>query len=152
MKVLIEKVAPDVEIPAYATEGAAGLDLRAYSEPEGLRDFRRPFTVPPRARKLIPTGLKMAIPQGYELQIRPRSGLAKAGITVANSPGTVDSDYRGEIMVLLENRSDNPFLVRHGDRIAQGVFAKVEQPVFVEVEEVDETERGSGGFGSTGLE
>lgn len=131
-------------LPAYATEQSAGMDLRAnISEPVVLR---------PLERRLIPTGLFMALPQGYEAQIRPRSGLAfKKGITVLNSPGTIDSDYRGEIMVLLINFSNEDFIVNDGERIAQMVIARHEVAEFVAVEVLDDTVRGEGGYGHTGV-
>ena len=129
--------------PALATKGAAGADLRAnLSEPVLLR---------PLDRRLIPTGLKMEIPYGYEVQIRPRSGLAfKHGITVLNSPGTIDSDYRGDVGVLLVNLSNSTFEINNGDRIAQMVLAKHEVPEFVENNSLAQSQRGEGGFGSTG--
>lgn len=131
-------------LPKYATPQSAGMDLRA--------NIEEPITLAPLERKLIPTGLYMALPQGYEAQVRPRSGLAiKKGITVLNSPGTVDADYRGEVCVILINLSSEPFVIEDGERIAQMVIAKHEQPELVEVEELDETERGKGGFGSTGV-
>lgn len=131
-------------LPAYATEQSAGMDLRAnISEPVVLR---------PLERRLIPTGLFMALPQGYEAQIRPRSGLAfKKGITVLNSPGTIDSDYRGEIMVLLINFSNEDFIVNDGERIAQMVIARHEVAELVAVEVLDDTVRGEGGYGHTGV-
>ena len=131
------------QLPAYATPQSAGMDLRA--------NIEEPVVLHPMERKLIGTGLHIALPEGYEAQIRPRSGLAlKHGITVLNSPGTVDADYRGEVMVLLINLSDKDFVVNDGERIAQMVIAKHEQGDFIEVEVLDETERGEGGFGSTG--
>ena len=131
-------------LPQYATEQSAGLDLRA--------NLDSPVELKPLERKLIPTGLYMALPKGYEAQVRPRSGLAiKKGITVLNSPGTIDADYRGEIMVLLINFSQQDFVVNDGERIAQMVLAKHEQCDFIEVEELDETERGAGGYGHTGV-
>lgn len=131
-------------LPQYATPQSAGLDLRAnISEPVVLR---------PMERKLIPTGLYIALPEGYEAQVRPRSGLAlKHGITVLNSPGTVDADYRGELGVLLINLSTEDFTVNGGERIAQMVVARCEQGEFVAVEELDATERGTGGYGHTGV-
>lgn len=130
-------------IPEYATPLSAGVDLRASIE--------KPVCVGAFDDRLIPTGLYIELPEGYEAQIRPRSGLAiKHQITVLNSPGTIDADYRGEIGVILINHSDTPFIVEPGDRIAQLVFNKVEQAEFVEVEELSETERGKGGFGHTG--
>ena len=132
-------------LPAYATALSAGMDLRA--------NLDNPVVLPPLGRALIPTGLFMAIPAGYEAQVRPRSGLAlKHGITVLNSPGTIDSDYRGELMVLLINLSQDPFTVNDGERIAQLVIARHEQAVLTAVEVLDETERGAGGYGHTGVE
>ena len=132
-------------LPAYETEGAAGMDLRA-AVPEDA-----PVTLRPGERQMIPTGLSMAIPPGYELQVRPRSGLAaKHGLTCLNSPGTVDSDYRGELKVILINLGAEPFVVQRGERIAQMVVAPVTRGVFQEVEVLPETARGEGGFGSTG--
>lgn len=132
------------QLPAYATPQSAGMDLRA--------NIEEPIIIKPLERKLIGTGLHIALPEGYEAQIRPRSGLAlKHGITVLNSPGTVDADYRGEIMVLLVNLSDKDFVVNDGERIAQMVIAKHEQGDFIEVEVLDETERGEGGYGHTGV-
>lgn len=132
-------------LPAYATAQSAGTDLRA-NIPESI-------TLQPLERRLIPTGLYIALPEGYEAQVRPRSGLAlKHGITVLNSPGTIDSDYRGELMVLLINLSQDPFTVNDGERIAQLVIARHEQAVLTAVEVLDETERGAGGYGHTGVE
>lgn len=132
-------------LPAYATAQSAGMDLRA-NIPESI-------TLQPLERRLIPTGLYIALPKGYEAQVRPRSGLAlKHGITVLNSPGTIDSDYRGELMVLLINLSQNPFTVNDGERIAQLVIARHEQAVLTAVEVLDKTERGAGGYGHTGVE
>ncbi len=132
-------------LPAYETSGAAGADMRASFPDKGIANLA------PGERALIPTGLKMAIPMGYEAQIRPRSGLAyKQGLTVANAPGTIDSDYRGEVMILLINLSDTPAVITHGDRVAQMVIAPVTQAAFV-VGSLDETVRGAGGFGSTGV-
>ncbi|MCQ2301277.1 MAG: dUTP diphosphatase [Bacteroidales bacterium] len=131
-------------LPAYETKNSAGMDLRAYL-PEG------PVTLKPLQRAMIPTGLYIEIPEGYEGQVRPRSGLAiKHGITVLNTPGTIDADYRGELKQILINLSDEPFVINNGDRIAQIVFARCEQAEMVEVEELSETERGAGGFGHTG--
>ena len=131
-------------LPAYATEQSAGMDLRA--------NIDAPLTLRPLERKLVGTGRYIALPQGYEAQIRPRSGLAlKHGITVLNSPGTIDADYRGEIMVLLVNLSDTDFVINEGERIAQMVIARHEQAVFEPVETLDETERGAGGYGHTGV-
>lgn len=131
-------------LPAYATAQSAGMDLRA--------NILESFTLQPLERRLIPTGLHIALPEGYEAQVRPRSGLAlKHGITVLNSPGTIDSDYRGELMVLLINLSQNPFTVNDGERIAQLVIARQEQAVLTAVEVLDKTERGAGGYGHTGV-
>jgi dUTP pyrophosphatase len=130
-------------LPSYETSASAGLDIRAFIEEK--------LTLSPGERKLIKTGLFLEIPEGYEAQVRPRSGLAlKNGITVLNSPGTIDADYRGEIGVILINHSSENFEINSGDRIAQLVFAKVEQAVWFETESLNETERGHGGFGSTG--
>ena len=131
-------------LPQYATEQSAGLDLRA--------NLDCPVELKPLERKLIPTGLYMALPKGYEAQVRPRSGLAiKKGITVLNSPGTIDADYRGEICVILINLSDQPFLINDGERIAQMVIARHEQAEWEHVDVLDETERGAGGFGHSGV-
>ncbi len=131
-------------LPAFATPQSAGMDLRA--------NIEEPIVLHPMERRLVPTGLFMALPAGYEAQIRPRSGLAlKHGITVLNTPGTIDADYRGEIMVLLINFSQQDFVVNDGERIAQMVLAKHEQCDFIEVEKLDETERGAGGYGHTGV-
>ncbi|MBQ2498378.1 MAG: dUTP diphosphatase, partial [Bacteroidales bacterium] len=135
----------DNAMPAYETVNSAGMDLRAYL-PDGE------LFIKPMQRALVPTGLFMEIPVGYEGQVRPRSGLAiKSGITVLNSPGTIDADYRGEVKVILINLSDTDFVIKSGDRIAQLVIAKHEQPDVVEVQILSETERGSGGFGHTGV-
>lgn len=137
--------AEGLALPAYETAGSAGMDLRA-AVPEDA-----PMTLEPGARALVPTGLKIALEQGWEAQIRPRSGLAlKHGISAPNTPGTIDSDYRGEIGVILINLGQEPFVIRRGERIAQMVIAAVAQATVVEVEVLDETARGSGGFGSTG--
>ena len=131
-------------LPQYATPQSAGMDLRA--------NLDEPITLKPMERRLIPTGLHIALPAGYEAQIRPRSGLAlKKGITVLNSPGTIDADYRGEIGVLLINLSQEAFIVNDGERIAQMIIARHEQGEFVAVEVLDETERGEGGYGHTGV-
>lgn len=131
-------------LPEYATEQSAGMDLRA--------NIDEAIVLHPMERRLIPTGLFMALPKGFEAQVRPRSGLAlKHGITVLNSPGTIDADYRGEVMVLLINFSDKDFVINDGERIAQMVVARHEQVDFVSVEELDETERGAGGYGHTGI-
>ena len=131
------------DLPRYETDLSAGVDLRA--------NIDEAITLAPLQRQLIKTGLFMALPKGYEAQVRPRSGLAlKKGITVLNTPGTIDADYRGEIGVILVNLSQEPFTVENGERIAQMVIAKCEQANFIAVEEFDETDRGAGGFGSTG--
>ena len=136
-------------LPEYSTEYSAGMDLRANLKDEEGND--KIISIAPGERALIPTGLYLSIPYGYEAQIRPRSGLAvKYGITVLNTPGTIDADYRGEIGVCLINHGNDTFDVHHGDRIAQIVFAQVEQAVLVEVSELVNTKRGDGGFGHTG--
>lgn len=130
-------------LPEYATEFSAGMDIRA--------NISEPVTLAPLQRCLIPTGLYIAVPPGYEAQIRPRSGLAiKKGITVLNSPGTIDADYRGEVCIILVNLSADPFVIEDGERIAQMVIARHEQAEWIPVETLDETERGAGGFGHTG--
>lgn len=139
---------PAVALPVYETTGAAGADIRA-NLPAGQRAAG--LVLAPMARAIVPTGLRVAVPVGYEMQIRPRSGLAaKHGITLVNPPGTIDSDYRGPLGVALINLGDAPFTVAHGERIAQMVIAPVVQAVFAEVHALDETARGTGGFGSTG--
>lgn len=131
-------------LPKYQTSQSAGMDLRA--------NIDAPVLIKPLDRKLIPTGLHIALPEGYEAQIRPRSGLAiKKGITIINTPGTIDPDYRGDIGVILVNISNEDFVVQPGDRIAQMVINKFEQAKFEVVEELDETERGEGGYGHTGI-
>jgi dUTP pyrophosphatase len=133
----------DLGLPAYATEGAAGLDLKAA--------LGEPLTLKPGERGVVPTGLKMAIPLGYEGCVRPRSGLAmKQGLTVTNAPGTVDSDYRGEVKVLVINLGQEPVVLKRGDRVAQLLISPVAHAKVVQVDRVDETQRGSGGFGHTG--
>ena len=130
-------------LPQYATPQSAGMDLHA--------NLEAPVTLQPMERKLIPTGLFMALPAGYEAQVRPRSGLAlKHGVTVLNTPGTIDADYRGEVCVILVNLSAEPFTINDGERIAQMVIARHEQPELVVVETLDETERGAVGFGHSG--
>ena len=132
------------QLPAYATELSAGMDLRA--------NIDESITLNPMERRIIPTGLYIALPPGYEAQVRPRSGLAlKHGITVLNSPGTIDADYRGEIGVLLINLSTEPFVITEGERIAQMAIARHEQGQFEVVEQLDQTERGEGGYGHTGV-
>lgn len=140
---------PAVPLPAYQTAGAAGADICA-NLPVDVRAAG--ITLPPGGRALVPTGLRVAIPEGYELQLRPRSGLAlRQGIVLPNSPGTIDSDYRGALGVIVMNLGDAEFTVRHGDRIAQGVVAPVVRAEFLTVAALDETARGAGGFGSTGV-
>lgn len=135
-------------LPRYETTGAAGADLRA-NLPEAEREAG--ITLQPMERRLVPTGIRIAIPEGYEAQIRPRSGLAlKSGITLPNTPGTIDSDYRGPLGVALINLSSAPYTIRHGDRIAQMIVAPVVQAGFEVVDSLDETARAEGGFGSTG--
>jgi dUTP pyrophosphatase len=131
-------------LPAYQTEGAAGMDLRA--------DIDEEIVLPPMGRAMIPTGISVALPAGVEAQVRPRSGLAaRHGVTCLNSPGTIDSDYRGEILVILINLGNEPFSVRRGDRIAQLVFAKALRASLRVVDDLDVTRRGEGGFGHTGV-
>jgi len=146
MKVAFKRLphASDLPLPAYETTSSAGMDVRAA--------LSESIVLQPGQRVLIPTGLQMALPHGFEAQVRPRSGLAiKYGITMLNSPGTIDSDYRGEVKVIAINHGIDTFTISHGDRIAQLVIAPVVQAVIQEVEELDETQRGSGGFGSTGI-
>ncbi|GAN63931.1 deoxyuridine 5'-triphosphate nucleotidohydrolase [Acetobacter indonesiensis NRIC 0313] len=135
--------AQDLPLPSYATAGAAGMDL--------IAAVQESLTLHPGGRALVPTGLRIALPPGYELQVRPRSGLAfKNGIILPNSPGTIDEDYRGEVGVIMLNAGDQPFVITRGMRIAQAVVAPVERVSWDECDELDETERGTGGFGSTG--
>jgi len=142
MKINIQNTSKN-PLPAYETEASAGMDLRA--------DLNEDVILKPLERALIPTGLKIELPIGYEAQVRPRSGLAaKHGITVLNSPGTIDADYRGEIKVILVNLSNENFTIKHGERVAQMIIAKHETAVFSEVSELSQTERGEGGFGHTG--
>ena len=132
-----------LELPRYESSGAAGMDLKAFIKNE--------VTIPPLGRAKIPTGLSVEIPAGYEAQVRPRSGLAiRNGVTVLNSPGTIDSDYRGELDVILVNFGDEPYTLKSGDRIAQMVISPIVHATLCEVESLSETVRGSGGFGSTG--
>lgn len=134
----------DNQLPSYSTQQSAGMDIRAF--------LPEPITLLPLERKLVPTGLYIELPVGYEAQIRPRSGLAvKNGITVLNTPGTIDSDYRGEINVILVNLSNEPFTIQSGDRICQMVIAKHESANFIEVDTLSDSERGTGGFGHTGV-
>jgi len=131
------------ELPAYATEDSSGMDVRA--------DIEEPVTVKSLERVLVPTGLFIELPSGYEAQIRPRSGLAiKHGITCLNTPGTIDADYRGEIKIIMINLSAEAHVISHGDRIAQMIIQKIEKASWVEVDELNETERSAGGFGHTG--
>jgi dUTP pyrophosphatase len=137
--------AKDLPLPAYETTGAAGMDLRAAAPEE------EPIVLRPGSRALVPTGLCIAVPEGYEAQVRPRSGLAiRSGITCLNTPGTIDADYRGEVRVILANLGEENFVIRRGDRIAQLVICPVVQAEWREVEALAETARGAGGFGSTG--
>jgi dUTP pyrophosphatase len=143
---LREPEAADLPLPCYATQGAAGMDLMAALPAEA------PKTLRPGERALISTGLRIALPEGCEAQIRPRSGLAfRQGVTLLNSPGTIDSDYRGVIQVILINLGEEPVIVRRGDRIAQMIVAPVARALWVTLETLDETARGEGGFGSTGV-
>ncbi|PAF52653.1 dUTP diphosphatase [Helicobacter sp. 13S00477-4] len=142
MKIKIKKIHPNAIIPEYQSKGAAGFDLCALGD----------YVILPSKIALIKTGLSLSIESGFELQIRPRSGLAlKNGISVLNTPGTVDSDYRGEIMIILINHLDKDFVISNGDRIAQGVISKVYQAEFIECKELDDTTRGCSGFGSSGI-
>ena len=145
LEIRIARVRPsDLPLPSYATAGSAGLDLRA--------DVAQPLTLPPRGRAAVPTGLCLEIPPGFEGQVRPRSGLAlRHGVTVANAPGTIDSDYRGELQVLLVNLGDEPFTIERGARVAQLVVARVARAELHLVASLDATDRGAGGFGSTGV-
>jgi len=135
----------DMQLPSYGSEGSSGMDIRA--------SVKEPVVLKPGEIRLIPTGLAVSIPSGYEGQIRPRSGLAlKYGIGIVNSPGTIDSDYRGEIHIIIINWGEQPFTIRRGDRIAQMVVAKVFRADIIEVDELDYTQRGVGGFGHSGIE
>ena len=142
MTLSFKRVHPDAVLPAYAHPSDAGMDIRSV----------KALVIPAGRRALVPTGLVVNLPPGYEAQVRPRSGLAlKAGVTVLNTPGTIDAGYRGEIGVILANFGEDDFEVKVGDRVAQLVIAPVTQPTIVEAAEVDETDRGAGGFGSTGV-
>jgi dUTP pyrophosphatase len=145
MQVLIKRLHGfDLPLPRYMTAGAAGVDLYAAVEAE--------ITIAPGNRALIPTGIAIALPDGYEAQIRPRSGLAlKHGLTLLNSPGTIDCDYRGEIKLIVINLGDKEYILERGERVAQMIFSRVERAEFMEVDRLDETPRGSGGFGHTGI-
>ena len=143
VKIKIKKLDPKVKIPQYKTEGSSGMDLMAF--------VKKSLKIKPNSSELIPTGISIAIPQDTDIQIRPRSGLAaKSKISVLNTPGTIDSDYRGELKVILFNHGVNDFIVNNGDRIAQMVLMPVLKASFEEVDELPDTIRGSGGFGSTG--
>tara|TARA_B100001996_G_scaffold30703_1_gene23329 strand:- start:623 stop:1060 length:438 start_codon:yes stop_codon:yes gene_type:complete len=143
VKVLIKKLNPLVKTPTYKTSGASGMDLMAFID--------KPITLKPKTSSLIPTGLSVAFSEEYEIQIRPRSGLAaKKNISVLNTPGTIDSDYRGEIKIILFNHGDNDFIINNGDRIAQMILTPVLKMELEEVKNLPDTTRGKGGFGSTG--
>ena len=143
VKVLVKKLDPKVQLPSYKTKGSSGMDLMAF--------IKDPIKIAPNTSALIPTGISVAIPNDVEIQIRPRSGLAvKSSISVLNTPGTIDSDYRGELKVILFNHSKEEFVVRNNDRIAQMVLMPVLKADFEEVDDLPDTLRGSGGFGSTG--
>ena len=143
VKVLIKKLSPSVEIPTYKTAGASGIDLMAFIE--------KPIKLAPKSSCLVPTGLSVAFSEEYEIQIRPRSGLAaKNNISVLNTPGTIDSDYRGEIKIILFNHGNNEFIINNKDRIAQMILMPVHKMELEEVENLPDTLRGKGGFGSTG--
>ena len=142
-RVLIKKLNPEVELPVYKTSGASGMDLMAFIE--------EPIKIPPNSSYLIPTGLSMAFTEDYEIQIRPRSGLAaKNSITVLNTPGTIDSDYRGEIKIILFNHGKEDFIIKNKDRVAQMILTPVIKMEFEEIDNLPDTLRGKGGFGSTG--
>ena len=143
VKVLIKKLDPKVELPIYKTEGSSGMDLMAFID--------KPIKIPANSSALIPTGISLAIPNDVEIQIRPRSGLAaKSSIGVLNSPGTIDSDYRGELKIILFNHGNKEFIIKNNDRVAQIILMPVLKMDFEEVDELPESIRGSGGFGSTG--
>ena len=143
VKVLVKKLDPKVQLPSYKTKGSSGMDLMAF--------IKDPIKIVPNTSALIPTGISVAIPNDVEIQIRPRSGLAiKSSISVLNTPGTIDSDYRGELKIILFNHSNEEFVVRNNDRIAQMVLMPVLKADFEEVDDLPDTLRGSGGFGSTG--
>ena len=143
VKVLIKKLSPEVQLPSYKTSGASGMDLMAF--------IKSSVTIKPKTSSLVPTGLSIAFSEDYEIQIRPRSGLAaKSNISVLNTPGTIDSDYRGEIKIIIFNHGNNEFVINNNDRIAQMVLAPVHKMDIEEVEVLPQTLRGAGGFGSTG--
>ena len=142
-KVLIKRLDPKVKLPAYKTEGASGMDLMAF--------INNTISLKPKTSTLVPTGLSVAFPKNFEIQIRPRSGLAaKNNVSVLNTPGTIDSDYRGEIKVIIFNHGNNDFIINNGDRIAQMILTPVEKMELEETKDLPETLRGEGGFGSTG--
>jgi len=142
-KVLIKRLDPKVKLPAYKTEGASGMDLMAF--------INNTISLKPKTSTLVPTGLSVAFPKNFEIQIRPRSGLAaKNNVSVLNTPGTIDSDYRGEIKVIIFNHGNNDFIINNGDRIAQMILTPVEKMELEETNDLPETLRGEGGFGSTG--
>ena len=143
VKILVKKLNSRVKLPSYKTKGSSGMDLMAF--------LNEPISINPQTSKLIPTGISIAIPENTEVQIRPRSGLAaKNNISILNTPGTIDSDYRGELKVILYNHGDKEFIVNNGDRIAQMVLVPIIKATFEEVEDLPQTIRGEGGFGSTG--
>jgi len=144
VKVLVKKLDPAVQIPSYKTIGASGMDLMAF--------IKEPIKLPAKKSCLVPTGISIAMADDYEIQIRPRSGLAlKYGITIPNSPGTIDPDYRGVLGVLIRNEGSKPITIRRGDRIAQLVFQKFSTPEIIESQQLEVTDRGEDGFGSTGI-
>ena len=143
VKILVKKFQKSVELPVYKTSGSSGMDLVAY--------IKKKITIKPNRTAIIPTGIAVAIPKNYEIQIRPRSGLAaKKGVSVLNTPGTIDSDYRGEIKIILINLSKKPFIIKSGDRIAQMILCPVAKIKLKEVKNLPKTSRGKAGFGSTG--
>jgi|TARA_B110000263_G_C15199826_1_gene460096 dUTP pyrophosphatase len=143
VKILIKRFNKNIKLPAYKTSGSSGMDIEAY--------IKKKIIIKAGKTEIISTGISLAIPEKYEIQIRPRSGMAaKKGISVLNTPGTIDSDYRGEIKVILINLSKKPFIVKNGDRIAQIVLCPIKKSEFIEVENLNKTIRGKGGFGSTG--
>ncbi|MBU1702526.1 MAG: dUTP diphosphatase [Candidatus Eisenbacteria bacterium] len=144
IRIAVQRLSPRAQLPRRQTAGASGWDLHACLEEDQV--------IQPGARAAIPSGIAVAVPEGYELQIRPRSGLAwRQGVTIVNTPGTIDADYRGEIKILLVNLGSEPFRVRHGDRVGQMILSSVPAGILEEVEELSATERGAGGFGHTGL-
>ena len=144
VKILVKKLLENIDLPKYKTEGSSGMDIVA--------NIKNDLIINSGEKEIIPTGIAVAIPSGYEIQVRPRSGLAaKSGITVLNTPGTIDADYRGEIKVILINHSKEKFKIKKGDRVAQLIVCPIIKSEFVEVEELPNTLRGEGGFGSTGV-